>query len=59
MSVISVSLPDGSARELAKGSSAADLAASIGPRLAADAVVAVVDGDERDLVAPLADGASV
>ncbi|MXZ52439.1 MAG: threonine--tRNA ligase [Acidimicrobiaceae bacterium] len=59
MSVISVSLPDGSARELAEGASAADLAAAIGPRLAADAVVAVVDGDERDLVAPLADGASV
>ena len=59
MSVISVSLPDGSARELAEGSSAADLAAAIGPRLAADAVVAVVDGDERDLVAPLCDGASV
>ena len=59
MSVISVSLPDGSARELAEGASAADLAAAIGPRLAADAVVAVVDGDERDLAAPLADGASV
>ena len=57
--MISVSLPDGSARELAEGASAADLAAAIGPRLAADAVVAVVDGDERDLVAPLADGASV
>ncbi|MCE2511501.1 MAG: TGS domain-containing protein, partial [Acidimicrobiia bacterium] len=59
MSVISVSLPDGSAHELAGGSSAADLAAAIGPRLAADAVVAVVNGAERDLSAPLADGASV
>ncbi len=59
MSVISVSLPDGSARELVEGSSAADLAAAIGPRLAADAVVAVVDGAERDLVAPIPDGASV
>ncbi len=59
MSVVSVSLPDGSARELPEGSSAADLAAAIGPRLAADAVVAVVDGHERDLVAPLPDGASV
>ena len=57
--MISVSLPDGSARELAEGSSAADLAAAIGPRLAADAMVAVVDGAERDLAAPLADGASV
>ena len=59
MSQITVSLPDGSERELAEGASAADLAASIGPRLASDAVVAVVDGAERDLAAPLADGSSV
>ncbi len=59
MSAITVSLPDGSERELTEGSSGADLAAAIGPRLAADAVVAVVDGDERDLAAPLPDGASV
>ncbi len=59
MSAITVSLPDGSERELAEGSSGADLAAAIGPRLAADAVVAVVDGAEKDLSAPLADGASV
>ena len=59
MSAITVSLPDGSERELAAGSSSADLAASVGPRLAADAVVAVVDGAEKDLDAPLADGASV
>ena len=59
MSAIIVSLPDGSERELAEGSSGADLAAAIGPRLAADAVVAVVDGAEKDLSAPLANGASV
>ena len=59
MSTITVSLPDGSERELAEGASGADLAAAIGPRLAADAVVAVVDGDERDLAAPLTDGAAV
>ena len=57
--MISVSLPDGSERELAEGSSGADLAAAIGPRLAADAVVAVVDGAENDLAAPLPDGSSV
>ena len=57
--MITVSLPDGSERELAAGSSGADLAAAIGPRLAADAVVAVVDGAEKDLAAPLVDGASV
>ena len=59
MSVITVSLPDGSTRELAEGSSGADLAAAIGPRLAADALIVVVEGAERDLNAPLQDGASV
>ena len=57
--MITVSLPDGSERELAEGASGADLAAAIGPRLAADAVVAVVDGDEKDLAVPIPDGASV
>ena len=57
--MITVSLPDGSERELAEGSSGADLAAAIGRRLAADAVVAVVDGDERDLAVPIPDGSSV
>ena len=59
MADITVSLPDGSRRELDGGSSAADLAEAIGPRLAADALIAVVDGTERDLAAPLPDGASV
>ena len=59
MSAITVSLPDGSRREMAEGSSGADLASAIGPRLAADAVVAVVDGAEKDLAAPLVDGAAV
>ena len=57
--MITVSLPDGSERELAEGSSGADLAAAIGPRLAADAVVALVDGAERDLAVPIPDGSSV
>ena len=59
MSDISVRLPDGSYRDLAVGATAADLAAAIGPRLAADAVIAVVDGAERDLSALLPDGAEV
>ncbi len=58
-SQVLVSLPDGSQRTLASGASAADLAADIGPRLAADAVVAVVDGAEVDLAAPLPDGSMV
>ena len=56
---LTVSLPDGSERELPDGANAADLAAAIGPRLAADAVIAVVDGEERDLDRPLPDGARV
>ena len=59
MATISVSLSDGSRRELTEGSSGADLAAAIGPGLAADALVAVVDGEERDLDRPLPDGARV
>ncbi len=56
---ISVRLPDGSTRDLPAGSTGADLAASIGPRLAQAAVAIVVDGAERDLLTPLPDGSSV
>jgi len=59
MSQITVTLPDGSERQLAAGSSTLDLAASIGRRLAAAAVAAVVNGSETDLTVPLADGAAV
>jgi len=57
--LISVTLPDGSKRELKAGSTGADLAASIGSRLAAAAVITVVDGEEHDLGDELPDGASV
>ena len=56
---ITVTLPDGSARELPEGSTGADLAASIGPRLARDAVAVSVGGSLADLFAPLPDGSSV
>jgi threonyl-tRNA synthetase len=56
---ITVSLPDGSERSLPKGSSAADLAASIGSRLAKAAVAAKINGTQTDLYAALPDGASV
>ncbi len=56
---ITITLPDGSARSLPDGATGADLAAAIGPRLARDAVAVTVDGAERDLGAPLPDGASV
>ena len=57
--MISVSLPDGSARELEDGATSADLAMSIGPGLAKASVAAVVDGVTVDLSRPLSDGASV
>ena len=59
MSVVNVTLPDGSTRELASGATAADLAADIGPGLSKAALIAVVDGTEVDLDVPLTDGATV
>ena len=59
MSDIEVLLPDGSARRLSQGSTALDLAAAIGPRLAKDALAAVVNGELTDLATPLSAGATV
>jgi threonyl-tRNA synthetase len=56
---ISITLPDGSAKPLPAGSSAADLARAIGPGLAKAALAARVNGDVRDLSRPLPDGAQV
>ena len=58
-SILRVSLPDGSVKNLPAGSSAADLAASIGPGLARAAVAAKVEGELWDLNRPLPDGADV
>ena len=57
--MIQVNLPDGSARQLDDGASAADLAAQIGPGLLKAAVAAKVDGAVVDLSRPLPDGATV
>jgi threonyl-tRNA synthetase len=57
--VLSVTLPDGSAKELAAGATGADLAAAIGPGLAKAALAVSVDGELRDLSSPLSDGATV
>jgi threonyl-tRNA synthetase len=54
-----VLLPDGSNRELPEGSSAADLAASIGRGLAKAAVAAVVNGTQTDLGTELHEGDEV
>jgi threonyl-tRNA synthetase len=59
MSDITVLLPDGSQRSLPEGSTAADLAADIGPGLAKAALIAEVDGIEVGLDVPLTDGAAV
>ncbi len=47
-----ISLPDGSVREVAPGSTPADVAAAIGPGLAKAALAARVDGELRDLTRP-------
>src|SRR5258708_23748724 len=59
MADITVTLPDGSSRSLPQGSTASDLAASIGRGLAKAAVAAKVDGREVDLGTVLGDRANV
>jgi threonyl-tRNA synthetase len=53
MENIQITLPDGSKREVPRGTSPAQVAAQIGPRLAKDALVARVDGELADLSKPL------
>lgn len=48
-----ITLPDGSVREVARGTTPADIAAAIGPGLAKAALAAKVDGEVRDLNRPL------
>jgi threonyl-tRNA synthetase len=59
MSEVSVTLPDGSSRRLPAGSTPADVAAQISPRLAKAAIAAVVDGRLVDLTCPLERDAAV
>ena len=51
--MIRVTLPDGSAREVARGTTPADIAAAIGPGLAKAAIAARIDGEVRDIMRPL------
>src|SRR5437763_13997200 len=51
-----VTLPDGTSLELQDGATGADAAAAIGPGLARAALAVRVDGQVRDLSAPLAEG---
>jgi threonyl-tRNA synthetase len=59
MSDITISLPDGSKREVASGSTSLDVAVSISRNLAKSAVAARVNGELTDLGSPLSEGSSV
>jgi threonyl-tRNA synthetase len=59
MSSIILTLPDGSTQQVAAGTTPLDVAKSISPRLADDAVVARVDGSLYDLTRPLESDASL
>jgi threonyl-tRNA synthetase len=58
-SSITITLPDGSEQSVAAGTCPLDIAKSISPRLAADAIVARVDGNLFDLARPLEGDAKV
>jgi len=53
MSSVTVTLPDGSTREVSPGTPVLDVAAGISPNLAKSALAAVVDGKLVDLTFPL------
>jgi len=54
-----ITLPDGTRREYDTGTTPADIASSIGKRLARDAIAAKVDGDWVDLDRPIGHDAAV
>ena len=47
--MLSITLPDGSKKDLPKGSTGLDLAKAIGPGLAKSAVAISIDGVQKDL----------
>jgi threonyl-tRNA synthetase len=53
MPSIQLTLPDGATREFPQGVTGLEVARSIGPRLAADALAAKVDGRLMDLASPI------
>ena len=59
MSVVKLTLPDGSVREMPSGTTGAALAAAIGPGLARAAVAIKVNGEVRDLARPIEEDAPV
>ncbi len=59
MASIELTFPDGTTKEYPQGVTALEVAKSIGPRLAADALVAKFDGRLVDLSAPLEAGGPI
>ena len=59
MENIDITLPDGSKKTLPKGSNGFDLAKSIGPGLAKDAVAVLVNNEQRDLSDELSNNSEV
>jgi threonyl-tRNA synthetase len=57
--VMNIQLPDGSIREVPENATVADVAASIGKRLAKDAIAGKVNGKVVDVYAPVSEGAKV
>src|SRR5438874_845202 len=59
MSTIQLTFPDGTVKEFPQGITALEVAKSIGPRLASDALVAKVDGRYVDLSSPIQSSAPI
>ena len=59
MSMLTITLPDGSQKQVERGTTVLDIAGQIGPRLAKAAVAARVNGRITDLNEPLDDDAAV
>ena len=57
--MVTVTLPDGSARKVAAGTTLREIAQGIGPRLAKDALAAKLDGRLVDLAARVTRDAAV
>ncbi len=53
---LTLTLPDGSTREIAPGTLPRDVIATIGPRLLRDAIAITIDGETLDLMTPIRRG---
>jgi threonyl-tRNA synthetase len=53
---LTLTLPDGSTREIAPGTLPREVVATIGPRLLRDAIAVTIDGEVQDLITPIRRG---